>query len=100
MAGLVDALDAQDPVRLRIGQRLQQHVLTTEKMAVFAPIPSASAATATIVNPGVLISRRIEWRRSDKSCPWYNVRPGRRGSSIIQGLSSREGNGKACFADR
>ncbi|MNC89518.1 hypothetical protein D3C83_54660 [compost metagenome] len=39
-------------------------VLRTEKIAVFAPIPRASAVTAANVNPGVLRRRRRAWRRS------------------------------------
>jgi 16S rRNA C1402 (ribose-2'-O) methylase RsmI len=35
------------------GAGLSKTVLTTEKIAVFAPIPSASAATAAIVNAGL-----------------------------------------------
>src|SRR5258705_3877112 len=36
----------------------------TEKIAVLAPIPRASARIATIVNPGLLIRTRNEWRTS------------------------------------
>src|ERR1700683_4780521 len=36
----------------------------TEKIAVFAPMPSARARTATLVKPGLLIRTRKEWRRS------------------------------------
>ena len=32
--------------------------LTTLKIAVFAPMPSANAETATMVNPGLRRSRR------------------------------------------
>ena len=35
-------------------------MLTMEKTAVVAPIPSASAATAGTVNPGLLRKIRIE----------------------------------------
>ena len=35
-------------------------VLTIEKIAVFAPIPSASPATAVMVKPGLLRNMRIE----------------------------------------
>ncbi len=37
---------------------------TTEKIAVLAPIPSASAATAARVKPGLRRSARSAWRRS------------------------------------
>src|SRR5579864_8863342 len=47
------------------GSGWSRTVLTTEKMAVLAPMPRARAAIATAVNPGVLISRRMEWRRSE-----------------------------------
>src|SRR5215831_2408398 len=36
----------------------------TEKIAVFAPMPSARARTATMVKPGLLIRTRKEWRTS------------------------------------
>jgi hypothetical protein len=41
------------------GNGLRSTPLTTLKMALFAPIPSASVSTATMVNPGLLTSRRI-----------------------------------------
>ena len=37
---------------------------TTLKIALFAPIPRASVSTATIVNPGLLSSRRIVYLTS------------------------------------
>jgi hypothetical protein len=37
---------------------------TTENIAVFAPIPSASTSTAAIVNPGERRSRRRAYRKS------------------------------------
>jgi hypothetical protein len=37
---------------LRYGRGLRSTALTTEKMAVFAPTPSASVNTTTAVNPG------------------------------------------------
>src|SRR5579863_170722 len=40
---------------------------TTEKMAVFAPMPSASVRMATTVNPGDLASLRRPYRRSCKN---------------------------------
>src|SRR5215469_17073136 len=36
----------------------------TEKIAVFAPMPSARARTATLLKPGLLIRTRKEWRKS------------------------------------
>src|SRR6266404_190644 len=39
----------------------------TEKIAVFAPMPSARARTATMVKPGLLIRTRKEWRTSASS---------------------------------
>src|SRR5262250_1271330 len=36
----------------------------TEKIAVFAPMPSARARIATVVKPGLLIRTRREWRTS------------------------------------
>jgi hypothetical protein len=38
--------------------------LTTEKMALFAPTPSASVSTATSVNPGRFNSVRTPYRTS------------------------------------
>ena len=38
--------------------------LTTEKIAVFAPIPSARAATAAKLKPGLCQTIRSEWLRS------------------------------------
>jgi hypothetical protein len=46
------------------GAGLSKTVLTTEKIAVFAPIPSASAATAAIVNAGLCRNIRSECLRS------------------------------------
>ena len=37
---------------------------TTLKIAVFAPMPSASVTTATIVKPGFFASIRIPYRKS------------------------------------
>ena len=42
------------------GNGFSSTVLTIEKIAVVAPIPSASAATAVMVNPGLLRNIRIE----------------------------------------
>ena len=41
---------------------------TTLKMAVFAPIPSASVSTATMLNAGLRRSRRTPYRRSWPNC--------------------------------
>src|SRR5579862_1087882 len=46
------------------GSGFKSTVLTTEKMAVLAPMPSASAAIAVIVNPGVRRSIRSVCLRS------------------------------------
>ena len=40
---------------------------TTEKIAVFAPIPSASVTIVTIANPGVRIRFRTACRQSRSS---------------------------------
>jgi hypothetical protein len=40
-----------DSVRLRIGQRSRSAALIREKMAVFAPIPTARVTIAAIVKP-------------------------------------------------
>jgi hypothetical protein len=37
---------------------------TTEKIAVFAPMPSASVATTTRVNPGLFEKERSAYRAS------------------------------------
>src|SRR5271154_162287 len=47
------------------GNGASKIALTTEKIAVLAPMPSARAATATVVNPGLTIRTRREWRRSE-----------------------------------
>ena len=44
----------------RMGSRLSSIVSTSEKMAVFAPIPSASDSTAMAEAPGVLRIIRSE----------------------------------------
>jgi hypothetical protein len=52
--------------------------LTTEKMAVFAPTPSASVSTATSVNPGRFNSVRSPNRMSfSKVLIAYSVRVNR-----------------------
>src|SRR5882672_12764313 len=48
------------------GTDFSRTVLTTEKIAVFAPIPSVSAAMAATVNPGVCRNMRSECLRSRK----------------------------------
>src|SRR3984957_19903978 len=47
------------------GNGASKTAFTTEKMAVLAPMPSARAATATVVNPGLAARTRREWRRSE-----------------------------------
>src|SRR5580704_28237 len=47
---------------------LSRTVLTTEKIAVVAPMPSASAATAAMVNPGLRTSARKACFNSFKIC--------------------------------
>src|SRR5580658_1598842 len=47
---------------------LSRTVLTTEKIAVVAPMPSASAATAAIVNPGLRTRARNACFSSFKIC--------------------------------
>src|SRR3954453_13510522 len=44
-------------------------------MAVLAPMPSASATTATIVKPGAVIRRRTAWRRSCRKPRMAPVNP-------------------------
>src|SRR6266849_2356945 len=46
------------------GNSLSRTALTKLKIAVFAPIPSASVSTATAVNPGFLLSMRRPYRTS------------------------------------
>ena len=46
------------------GSVFSSTALTTEKIAVLAPIPRASAATAASVNPGLRRNRRSECRVS------------------------------------
>ena len=50
--------DYDQLVRLRIGQRPQQHSVDYAEVAVFAPIPSASAKIATSVTLGIFSSSR------------------------------------------
>ena len=51
-------------VRIRVGQRLQKQVLVTLKIAVFAPIPSASDKTIIDVSRGFFFSIRMPYRKS------------------------------------
>ena len=55
-------------------------MFTTEKIAVFVPIPSARAATAAIVKPGVCRNMRMECFRSLKkaSMPDLDERCGKK----------------------
>src|SRR5579883_1008229 len=49
------------------GSGCKRTLLTTVKMAVFAPMPRASAATATVVKPGFARSILAAYRRSATS---------------------------------
>ena len=51
---------------VRVGERagFSKTELTTEKMAVLVPIPSARAVTAAVVKPGLCLNRRSEYLRS------------------------------------
>src|SRR2546430_844219 len=53
------------------GGGLRRTALTIEKMAVFRPIPMASAATAVAVKPRFCQNSRREWRisRTNESIP-------------------------------
>jgi hypothetical protein len=51
------------------GSGLKSTPLTTEKMAVFAPMPSASVTTATAAKPGRFKSVRKATRTSCHSVP-------------------------------
>ena len=55
-----------DPVRVREGHRRSITALTTEKIAVFTPMPSVSAAIAASVNAGLCANIRSECFRSLK----------------------------------
>jgi len=46
------------------GSERNSTAFTTLKMAVLAPMPSASAKTATVVKAGAFLSRRKVYRRS------------------------------------
>src|ERR1035438_8435408 len=46
------------------GSGWSRTAFTTEKMAVLAPMPSASAVTAVAVNPGLRLSKRQAYCRS------------------------------------
>src|SRR5579862_6337407 len=48
------------------GRGASKTAVTTEKIAVLAPMPRARAATATVVKPGLAIKTRKEWRRSER----------------------------------
>src|SRR5262249_52104694 len=52
------------------------NALTALKIAVFAPIPSASVRTATIVNPGFFASTRSPYFASAHSLPTLHLRNG------------------------
>src|SRR5271170_3076786 len=77
------------------GSGASRTALTTEKMAVLAPMPSARATTATAVNPGLPVRTRREWRRSGSGLliliwyeqPWekFGVKLALRGSRAHHG---------------
>ena len=46
--------DLHQALRLGVGKRLEQDRVDTVKIAVFAPMPSASERTAVAANPGSL----------------------------------------------
>jgi len=64
----VEAERAMPIIRSGCGQGsgASKTALTSEKMAVLAPMPSARAVTATVVNPGLLVKTRREWHRSER----------------------------------
>src|SRR4249919_3581418 len=71
---------------------------TTEKMAVLAPIPSASVRTATAVNPGARISSRRAYRASFSMS---RLDDGGGGTVVVGGPSPRQrGNGHGRDAKR
>src|ERR1043165_5874297 len=57
--------------------------LMTEKIAVFAPMPSASVNTATNVNTGCLSSTRAPKRRSCQNVPISSSTPQRVGKLSV-----------------
>src|SRR5215469_11957663 len=66
----------------------------TEKIAVFAPMPSARAAIAISANPGLFFNRRSECRRSAAKVRMsFYTRPAPGGSRIFRLESSGSGQG-------
>jgi hypothetical protein len=61
---LEDVLKKDDPFGIAKRQRFQQNGFTTKKIAVLAPMPSASVAITTRVKPGVWRNMRRECLRS------------------------------------
>src|SRR5262249_36391516 len=75
------------------GSGFNNTALTTLKMAVFAPIPSASVTTATRVNPGDLRS----WRKASfKSFMLF----GAQSLNYINARSPRRGQHRRDYCDR
>src|SRR6476646_6243097 len=69
----------------RYGSGLRRTPRTTEKIAVFAPMPSASVTSATTVNTGVAINERYACLRS-----WITkASSGSLGSKRLQGVEAR-----------
>src|SRR5215510_13226252 len=62
------------------GSGLSNTVLTTEKIAVFAPIPSANVSTATNVRPGFLANIRTPNRKSCQNL--FIIHPYRNSESL------------------
>jgi hypothetical protein len=52
-AAAVSGPERDQPLGLGIGQRTEQHRVTTLKIAVLAPMPSARVRTATRANAGL-----------------------------------------------
>jgi hypothetical protein len=62
-----------DTIRIGIAEGLEQHSVDYRKIAVFAPIPSANAATAAMVKPGFLKNIFIECLTSSLRVPTYRL---------------------------
>ena len=80
------AAKLHNPVRLRAGQRLQQDVSMTVKMAVFAPMPSARASRAIAVK---LVFLRIIRTRSGGLRQSFHEGPRRSCGRFVPVMSAR-----------
>ena len=65
----IGVIHARRPDSRISGSGRERTASANENSAVFAPIPIASVATATIVNPGARTNWRMAYLRSDMTSP-------------------------------